>query len=82
MDLGLECPIWLALKVIDERGRGPCLDQAHLKSSPRSTQTLSAVGKCHVWIKCVQGGLVLHKKCLDKARGEGALTSSALEVLV
>ena len=45
VDLGPECPIWLALKVIDG-GKGPCLDQAHHKSSPRPNQPLSAGKGC------------------------------------
>ena len=53
VDLGPECPIWMALKVIDEGGRGPCLDQAHHKSSPWSNQPLSAGKECNVWIKYV-----------------------------
>lgn len=82
VDLGSKCLIWPALEVIDEGGRTPCLDQDHLRSSPQSTQPLSTVGKFHMWIKSVQGRLPLHKKCLDKARGEGAPTSGSMEVLV
>ena len=67
VDLGLECPIELALKVIDEGGRDPCLDQAHHKSSPWSNQPQLAEEECHLWIRNVQGGLALHGKHPDSA---------------
>ena len=67
VDLGPKCPIWMALKVVDGGGRGPCVDQTHLKSSPWSNHSLSTVGGCHMWIMSVQGGLVFHKNHLENA---------------
>ena len=54
MNLGPKCPTCMVLEVIDEGGRGACLAQAHHKSSPRSNQPLSVVGRCYVWIESVQ----------------------------
>jgi hypothetical protein len=64
LDLGPDFPIRVASEVIDEGGMGPCLDQSHIKSSPWSNNPLSATGRCPMWIRSLQSGLVLHQNHL------------------